>query len=39
MNDVDKMFYACSKAADSKLGIKPKKKAKSDKNKKNKVES
>ena len=30
------MFHACSKAVDAKLGIKPKKKEKSDKNKKTK---
>ena len=34
MNDVNTMLYACAKTVESKLGVKPKKKRKPDKNKK-----
>ena len=34
MNDINTMLYACAKAVESKLGVKPKKKRKLDKNKK-----
>ena len=32
MNDVNTMLYACAKTGESKLGVKPKKKRKPDKN-------
>ena len=38
MNDVNTMLYACAKAVESKLRVKPKKKRKPRKNKKSKVE-
>ena len=34
MNDVNTMLYACAKIVESKLGVKPEKKRKPDKNKK-----
>ena len=33
MNEVNTIVYACAKTVESKLGVKPKKKRKSDKNK------
>ena len=36
MNDVNTMLYACAKTVESKLGVKPKKKRKPDKDKKSK---
>ena len=37
LNDVNTMLYACAKTVASKLGVKPKKKTKPDKNKKPKL--
>ena len=34
MNDANTVLYACAKTTESKLGVKPKKKRKTDKNKK-----
>ena len=36
MNDVNTMLYACARTVESKIGVKPKKKRKLDKNKKSK---
>ena len=39
MNDVNTMLYACARTVESKIGVKPKKKRKLDKNKKSKWKS
>ena len=39
MNDVNTMLYACARTVESKIGVKPKKKRKLDKNKKSKRKS
>ena len=39
MNGVNTMLYACAQTVESKLGVKPKKNRKPDKNKKTNVEN
>ena len=39
MNDVNTILYACARTVESKIGVKPKKKRKLDKNKKSKWKS